>query len=126
MSYFYTTQQFLDYLKDITRRLGWAFLKPGEHYMAVEKAQGLGKGGKIKKLGECICISNEQEPLSRIISHPYRFPQPSHMIPRSECEREGFPKLTPQEFVKSFCEMHKSKKCTPDTIINRIEFKRIP
>ena len=118
MSFFLTTQQFLDYHKDITRRTGWAFLKPGEHFMAVEKSQGLKKGGHIRKLGECICIRNEPELLWAIERLPKRGIH-------SEVEREGFPDMSPKDFVKMFCEANKSKKCTPDMIINRIEFRRV-
>lgn len=120
MSFFLTTQQFLDYCKDLTRRIGWGFLKPGEHFMAIEKGQGLKFGEHVWRLGECICISNEPEPLLAICRLPIRGL-------RSECGREGFPEMTPREFVKMFCEANSKgkKRCYPDTIINRIEFRRL-
>jgi hypothetical protein len=34
MSFFLTTAQFLDGTKDVTRRKGWRFLKPGDRFMA--------------------------------------------------------------------------------------------
>lgn len=164
ISFFLTTQQYIDYLKDITRRFGWITLLPGQHLMAVEKAQGLGKGGKIRKLGECICISNVPEPLNEIIKRPYRpikdydtWSGYKDICPHrgavhagyytcahvgnnhgclclynecpggSEVVREGFPKMTPQEFVEMFCKANSKgkKKCYPETVINRIQFKRV-
>lgn len=123
MSFALTTQQFIDGSKDVTRRLGWAFLKPGDHFMAVEKCQGLKKGEHVKKLGECVCVSNEPERLDEIIGWPWRIKEPVDEIDPFlyDCDREGFPDLTPGQFVEMFCrEMH----CTPETIVNRIEFTR--
>ena len=44
MSYAMTTQQIIDETKDVTRRLGWADLRPGDRVQACEKCQGLKKG----------------------------------------------------------------------------------
>ena len=131
MSFALTTKQFIDGSKDVTRRIGWAFLKPGDHFMAVEKCQGLKKGEHVKKLGECEVVSNDAVFLDSITYSLY------HVIPEcfgkdpkdwprrcqvKETEREGFPDLTPEQFVEMFCrEMH----CTPETIVNRIEFVRV-
>lgn len=130
MSFFLTTQQFIDHLKDITRRCGWNTLLPGEHFMAVEKAQGLGKGGKIRKLGECMCISNVPEPLNDIVMRPIRLQdqfadKSGQGYLKPEVEREGFRKMTPEEFIIMFCEANKAKNCQPKTIINRIHLKRL-
>ncbi len=46
ISFALTTKQFLDGSKTVTRRLGWANLKPGEILMACEKCMGLGPGGE--------------------------------------------------------------------------------
>ena len=88
--------------------------------MAIQKGQGLKKGEHVRKLGECICIRNEPEPLFAIERLPKRGI-------RSEVEREGFPDWKPEEFVKMFCKANSKgkKKCYPETIINRIEFRRI-
>lgn len=119
MSFALTTQQFIDGSKDVARRLGWAFLKPGDHFMAVEKCQGLKKGEHVKKLGECEVIRNDPEHLFSIIAWPWRSGSSPFL---NECRREGFPDLTPEQFVEMFCrEMH----CTPETIVNRIEFVRV-
>lgn len=108
MSFALTTRQLLDGTKDVTRRLGWANLKPGEHFAAVEKGMGLKPGETVKRLGECVCVSNRAERLDAITADDVR--------------REGFPEMTPAEFVAMFC---KHMKVTPDRLVNRIEFKRI-
>lgn len=121
MSFKLTTKQFLDGTKNVTRRTGWASLKAGEHFSAVEKSQGLRKGEKVKYLGQCICISNAPERLDEIISKPFRWDMPnSRKDGQRECEREGFPFLSASEFVDMFC---KEMKCRPSTIVNRIVFE---
>ena len=72
MSFSLTTEQIRNRTKDVTRRLGWKNLKPGEHFRAVEKCQGLKKGEHIVKLYELECISNIPEPLKDIFFRPRR------------------------------------------------------
>lgn len=115
ISFMLTTPQFLNGTKDVTRRMGWLFLKAGDELMAVEKSQGLGKGGKIKRLGMIEVASICREPLSAIENYP------KYGI--YEVAREGFPDLTAQEFISFFCDSH--KKCTPESIVTRIEFRRL-
>ena len=102
--------------KDLTRRLGWNNLKPGQRFWAIEKGQGLKKGEHIVRICECECISNTRERLDEIIKRPRRGDF-------SECYREGFQMLTPGLFVVMFC---KEMKVTPQTMVNRIEFRRVP
>ncbi|MGR3179904.1 MAG: ASCH domain-containing protein [Candidatus Anammoxibacter sp.] len=94
--------------KDITRRLGWWFLKPGDIVMAVEKCMGLKKGEKVKRLYPIQIISTKPE----ILAH----------ISIKDCKREGFPELKRHEFVLMFI---KHNNCNSATVINRIEFKEI-
>ena len=118
MSYFLTTKQFIENKKDVTRRIGWTTLKDSDTYTAVLKSQGLKTGEKITKLGECMCISNAPEQLDEIIRNPYR-----DGSKRSEMEREGFPDMTAEQFVNFFC---KHMKVSPKTVVNRIEFMKMP
>jgi len=120
ISFSMTKDSFCNGSKNVTRRLGWKNLKSGTYLMAVEKAQGLKKGEHVKKLGEIVVMVAEQEPLYHIVKYPMR------VIGRSEVEREGFPawKDTPEKFVEFFCKVN--KKCTPETMVNRIVFKRVP
>jgi hypothetical protein len=105
MSFMLTTQQVKDGTKTVTRRNGWAHLKPGEVFQGVEKCQGLKKGEKLVKLRLCRCVSNRREPLNAITAE--------------DCSREGFPEMTPADFV-AFYAAH--NKCEPDAMVSRIEF----
>jgi hypothetical protein len=107
MSFWLTQQQMIDEVKDVTRRLGWKFLKPGDIVNAIEKCQGLKKGEKQVFLYPIQIISNRPEVL--------------RTITQEECAREGFPDLTPVQFVEMFCG---ANGCSPAEEINRIEFKR--
>ena len=111
MSFSLTTKAFLDGTKDVTRRLGWKFLQPGDRFCAVEKCMGLRKGEHVRRLGVCEVVSVTRERLCSI-----------ELYEQQELRREGFPDLTWREFIDFFC---KHMRCTPDTIITRIEFKRV-
>lgn len=111
ISFALTEPQFLDGTKDVTRRTGWTFLKPGDRLRAVRKSMGLKKGEKLHQLGIIEVVSIRQEPLIYIIGEV------------KGCAREGFPAMTGLDFIKFFCASHRF--CTPETIITRIEFKRV-
>lgn len=106
MSFAITTEQIISRTKTVTRRLKWDALQVGEVFHAVEKCLGLRKGQKVVRLATLRCISKRREPLSA--------------IDPAECHREGFPELTPDQFVQMFCS-HMS--CKPETVVNRIEFE---
>ena len=108
MSFMLTQEQYVDGSKDVTRRLGWGFLKPGDILNGVEKSQGLKKGEKIKVLGQHEVISTRWEPL--------------YAITEEDVIREGFPDMTPAEFIAFF---RKANKCEWATPVNRIEFKKL-
>lgn len=106
ISFALTTKQFLDQSKTVTRRMGWRNLQVGDRLKGVEKCQGLKKGEKIKVLGEIEIVSVWFEPL--------------YSITKDEVIKEGFPDMSPSEFVEMFCKTHKG--CDPDTEITRIEY----
>lgn len=112
MSYSLTTAQYRAKMKRVTRRCGWWFLKGGEVLEAVEKAMGLKRGEKVVRLGPFRVVSARGETLRRMTDEPEYGAQ--------EVILEGFPDMTPAEFVAMFC---KHNKCTPDKIINRIEIE---
>jgi hypothetical protein len=117
ISFAFTTPQFRDRTKTVTRRNGWLFLKVGDVLCGVEKSQGLGKGGKIKRLGAIRVIDVHREKIRCLTDDlDYGF---------AECIREGFPpphpKSRPSEFVEFFCNSHRGT--TPESIITRIEFE---
>jgi hypothetical protein len=108
ISFSMTKQQFRDRSKTVTRRLGWANLKPGEQLRAVEKAQGLKKGEKVVDLGIIRVVSARREPISAITLE--------------DVIREGFPDLTAEEFISLFC---KANKCEADREVTRIEYEYV-
>ena len=105
MSFALTTQQVLDRTKRVTRRLGWGNLKVGERVCAVEKGMGLKKGEKINRLCVIECKTN--------------WPEVLHTINKDDVILEGFPDMTPEEFIAMFC-CHMGGE--PDQIVNRIAF----
>ena len=66
ISFSLTTPQFIAGIKDVTRRVGWLFLKAGDELCAIEKGQGLGKGEKVKRLGKVLVASVRYEPLRKM------------------------------------------------------------
>lgn len=108
MSFMLTQPQIVAETKTVTRRTGWANLKPGDLFWAVEKCQGLKKGEKLKRLKLLRCVANTPEPLNRIT--------------KADCRMEGFPELTPQEFVAMFCA---NMRCQPEREVRRIEFEYV-
>jgi len=111
MSFSMTTEAFKRREKTVTRRLGWWNLKPGELLQGVEQAQGLRKGEHVKRLHVIRVTDVRQEPLYELPAHG-----------PDECAREGFPELTPAEFVEMFC---KANRCGPGATVNRVEFEYV-
>jgi hypothetical protein len=112
ISFALTTRQFLDRTKDVTRRLGWYRLKSGQILTAVKKGQGLKKGEHPARLGQIRVVSSRRERLDRMLTEVG--------YGHNEVHREGFPDMTPKQFVEMFCEHN---GCTQDRVITRIEFE---
>jgi hypothetical protein len=108
MSFFLTEPQLLDGTKTVTRRLGWKLLKPETQLLAVNKCQGLKPGEKARILATVEVVSVRQERLDAIT--------------QEDCAREGFPHMSPREFVTMFC---RHMKCQPETVVTRIEFRKV-
>lgn len=107
--------------KDVTRRLGWLTVEPGEHLMFCRKVMGRKPGEPLVKIVEIEVVSKRRELLRRMIKE--------HTYGVDECRREGFPTMTPRQFVNFFCKSHPG--CVIDefgnteTMVTRIEFKYI-
>lgn len=84
MSFALTTAQLLDGSKTVTRRVGWANLKPGDRLKAVRKAMGLRLGEKVDVLAEIEVVSVRRERLDAVDA--------------VDCIAEGFPDMSPDEF----------------------------
>lgn len=87
MSFSKTVEQVYDRTKCVTRRLGtWRKLKPGTILQAVEKGQGIPKGGKVQR----IC-------LIRVLDVRFELLQE---VQRCNPDLEGFPHMTAREFTR--------------------------
>lgn len=106
MSFFHTKEQFIAQTKDVTRRVGWLNLKQGDILNGCEKRQGLKKGEEIVKLGRIRVTSVIRVRLNTIT--------------QSDVIREGFPDMTPAEFVVFFCA---AMGVTPQQAVTRIAFQ---
>jgi hypothetical protein len=113
MSFALTTEQIRAKTKTVTRRLGWEFLRPGDRVQPVVKCQGLKKGQKGERIGKPITVVSVcRTSLCSIIVF--------YKISQKECAREGFPDMSPEEFVEIFCRVN---KCKRETQVTRIEFE---
>lgn len=110
MSFALTEPQLMDGSKTVTRRTGWATLKPGTRLLAVRKAMGLKAGEKVQPLCEIEIVSVKRQRLDAGIS-------------TADAAKEGFPHLTAQAFVDFFC---REMRCKPDIDVTRIEFRKVP
>ena len=115
MSFSLTVAQILGRSKTVTRRVGWRFLKPGDLIQAVERAQGLKKGEKVRKLAVLRVVDVRVELLSRL--------KTDSLYGENELPLEGFPCWTRDEFLESFCKSHGLKTMASD--VTRIEFEYV-
>lgn len=117
ISFALTTDQVRNQTKTVTRRIGWAWLKPGTLLQPIVKGQGIPKGGKVEKIGAPVrVVSVRREPLNAVIQLVgYTFEQAQR-----EVRLEGFPELRPRGFVEFFAKSH---KCDFDSEVTRIEFE---
>lgn len=64
MSFSLTTQQIQNRTKTVTRRKGWAFLRPGDRVWACRKCMGLKPGERIERLALLEVVIVLAEPLA--------------------------------------------------------------
>lgn len=108
ISFQLTTQQIRDRSKTVTRRLGWSRLRAGAALTACVKCQGLKKGESVERLARLRVVSVRRERLDA--------------IDQADVIAEGFPGMTPAEFVSMFTT---HMRCTPETLVTRIEFEYV-
>lgn len=116
ISFAMTTPQMLAGTKDVTRRMGWLSVQPGEMLRGIEKGQGLKKGETVKPLAIILLLDVRVERLDRMLT--------DRDYGLAEVKREGFPEMTPEQFVEFFCANHTG--CFPDREITRLEFQKLP
>lgn len=104
MSFAKTVEQIEAGSKTVTRRDGWAVLKPGDVIECVDRSPRMGKG--FRRLG-----------LRRVVS--IRFERLGDITPE-DVTREGFPGKTTEWFVQMYCA---PKAPDPDRVVRRIELE---
>jgi len=113
MSFAMTTQQVRARTKTVTRRVGWKDLPRRTWVQPVVKGQGLKRGESVEKIGGPIRIVNiRRERLDALLE--------DETYGRAEVIAEGFPDMTPAEFLAMFCQHN---DCKPSTRVTRIEFE---
>jgi hypothetical protein len=109
MSFMLTTEQVRTRTKRVTRRLGHKDIKVGELRQPIVKGQGLKKGEKVQK-----------------INGPIRFTavsyEPLEAITPEDVIKEGFPGMTPFEFITMF---RQHAHCLANDEVTRIEFEYV-
>jgi len=96
--------------KDVTRRVGWLVLKPGDRLTLCRKVMGRRRGEPLVRICTVEVVSVRRERLDAITA--------------DDVAREGFPEMSPGEFVEFFCATHKG--CQPDSTVTRIEWRYLP
>jgi hypothetical protein len=109
MSFALTTDAVLERRKTVTRRLGWAFAKVGDLYLAVDKL----RTKSARKLGVIEVVDVRAESLWAICREE-----------GDACAREGFPDLTPEQFVEMFAKSM-NVRAKGSIGVHRIEFRYV-
>lgn len=109
ISFAKTIPQILAEKKTETRRLGWDFVRVGDLLQAVNKTMGFKKGEKADLLKLIVVTETRREPLNAIT--------------QDGVNAEGFPEMSPSEFIEFFCEFN---KCEPDLNVRVIKFDYVP
>lgn len=106
MSVALTTDQVRARQKTVTRRAGWEVLKPGDLLTLCPKVRGRRKGEPLERIVTVEVVSTRRERLDSITSE--------------DVIAEGFPDMTPAEFVDFFTATHRG--VTAATVITRVEW----
>lgn len=107
MSFCHTKPQVKSKTKTVTRRIGWENLKPGTFLQACGKVMGRKRVEPLDRIAVIRVINVRREMLGDITQH--------------DVIREGFPNMSPDEFIDMFRKI--AKKLTRDSIVTRIEFE---
>jgi hypothetical protein len=107
MSVSLTEQQVRDRAKTVTRRTGWRMLQAGDQLTLCKKVMGRRRGEPLDRLADVEVTSIRRERLDAVTP--------------GDVTAEGFPGMTPVEFVAFFCRAHPG--CTPETEITRIQWR---
>ncbi len=102
-----TEPQVRDRSKTVTRRVGWRMLRVGDQLTRCRKVMGGRRGEPLVRITAVEVTAVHRERLDAITA--------------ADVAAEGFPQLTPAEFVSFFCGPHRG--CGPGTEVTRIEWR---
>jgi hypothetical protein len=115
MSVAFTEQAVVERRKTVTRRKGWwdsrrgdFLVKPGDRLTLCRKVMGRKKGEPLVRLAEVEVTSIRIEPLA-------------YVARAGEVEREGFPGMDPDEFIRRF--FTDAQGIPPCADVTRIEWR---
>jgi len=106
MSVALTTDQVRTRQKTVTRRAGWRMVTAGDQLTLCPKVRGRKHGEPLERIVTVEVVGVRRERLSAIT--------PEDVV------AEGFPEMTPVEFVEFFCATHKGVQ--PHSEVTRIEW----
>ena len=112
MSFALTTKQIQAEQKTVTRRDGWRNVQPGDLLRPVDRVMGFKKGERPRAL-----LAG-----GRLIEVVSAVRQPLESITPEDVACEGFPDMTPAEFVAMY-RKHGDK--SSDGMVTRIEFRYV-
>lgn len=107
MSVAMTEQAVRDRVKTVTRRQRWLMLKVGDRLTLCRKVQGRKPGEPLERLAEVEVVDVRREPLCHVTD--------------AEVAREGFPGMSPVEFMTRF--FVEAQGIAPSDLVTRIEFR---
>lgn len=106
MSVALTTDQVRARQKTVTRRAGWKVLRPGDLVTLCPKVRGRREGEPLERIVTVEVVSIRRERLDSITAE--------------DVAAEGFPSMTPPEFVDFFTASHRGVTATSE--VTRIEW----
>ena len=93
--------------KTVTRRVGWLMLRVGDQLTLCPKVMGRRRGDPLDRITTVEVTAVRREPLEAITA--------------ADVAAEGFPQMTPADFITFFCRTHRG--CTASTEITRIKWR---
>jgi hypothetical protein len=93
--------------KTVTRRIGWRMLRPGDQLTLCRKVMGRRPGEPLDRIATVEVVSVRREALDSVTA--------------ADVAAEGFPQMTPAQFVSFFCATHRG--CAPGTEVTRIQWR---
>ena len=114
MSVAFTEDAVRERRKTVTRRKGWMFIKPGDRITLCRKVMGRKTGEPLVRICDVEVVSARRESLSLLRDDLVGYGQ-------REVEREGFPGMTPGEFIRRF--FVDAQGISEDEFVTRIEWR---